>query len=624
MASQRQTMGQMAQSKSESAASKTVENYIYDIVSQYNGIVDKLLEATQSNGMYETKRMTSSSSISYLANVLKGLLDPAKHLMYELSTVRDQSVSTLFSMMKNMVKVIDDCPPFQKIDVRVYRNGKPNYQSFNKNLPILDFKGAITNLEAQRDAIRTALRQVYADTGYIQATIKDEDAEYRQEVFANIKEKEKNLKEALAALNQDIKEVQKRQKEGKTYPSEKWNGAKNLAESTKIKVAAANAVLPMADSLNSIPYAQVLSIIADTEDDLKEITSSIDSIVSTANKERRTLNDEENTILETMEGDTHNLLDLHNKLDKKIIVGLSDEDKKAVDTTIRRNKRKIEKLLDKFTKINEGEIKKEQSENVPAKAEEEAEAGAEAAEPGAAGAEDLAAGEEVEPVGTAAGKYGSGRYGMGMERRGIGMGKPLADLLSTKKQPQHNTMGRELSNDDKIHMEMLTQQNKWQNNIPIHYSKIGDKNPFYSQTDDTKYFFPQKLRYENSVRRPAKNAYGADVSLLQGEIGGPTEYIPMKKPTKKPEITHRTPQEALQNILNQDVYKDGMTGGYCGSGKSGALRKLVFDDENNDAFDEEELPINRGFIKEDKEDHFKLPDLKKAKRKAHAKRMARF
>jgi hypothetical protein len=186
-------------------------------------------------------------------------------------------------------------------------------------------------------------------------------------------------------------------------------------------------------------------------------------------------------------------------------------------------------------------------------------------------------------------------------------------------------MQRELSNEDKIHKEMIKQNQKWQDNIPIHYSKIGDKNPFFSQTEDTKYFFPQKLRYEESLRHPQKNALGADVSLLQGEIGGPSEYVPQKKSTKKPEITERTPQEALQNILNQDVYKDNLTGGFCGSGKNeaktGALRKLVFDDENNDEFDQEELPRNRGYIKEDKEDFFKLPDLKKAKAKAFARRM---
>ena len=37
--------------------------------------------------------------------------------------------------------------------------------------------------------------------------------------------------------------------------------------------------------------------------------------------------------------------------------------------------------------------------------------------------------------------------------------------------------------------------------------------------------------------------------------------------------------------------------------------------EDNDLFDGEELPVNKGFIKEDKDDKFKLPDIKKEQAK---------
>jgi hypothetical protein len=597
----------MAKRKSETAVTKTVENSIYDIVSQYNGIVDKLLDATQSNGRYETKRMTSQSSISYLANVLKGLLEPAKHLMNELALVRDPGTSTLFNMMKNMVKVIDDCPPFQKIDVRVYRNGKPNYEAFNKELPIEDFDGTIANLEAARDELRVAQKQLYKDTTYINATLKGEDAQYKKAVFANIKEKEKGIKEALAQANADIKAVKQRKLEGKTYPNEKYNAAKGLIASTKAVSEAAVAAAPLASASGTETSDVIVELLSNTKTNLASINTQLDGLLERVDKEDRTFDEEEAAIVETLEATAHQIMDAYNSLDSKII---TDEDPAIIaklQRKIERHKVLIKALLARFTKINEEEIQKEQ-------AEAQAEAGGDEGAAPAGGAEAVGEGEGIR-------KY---RHKDDV-RRGIGMGKPLADLLGSKMKVQYNSMGRPLTDDNDAHKEMKKLEQKWQDNIPIHYSKIGDKNPFYSQTEDTKYFFPQKLRYENNLRHPQQNALGADVSLLQGEVGGPTQYVPQKKPTKKPEITERTPQEALQNILNQDIYKDGMTGGYCGAGKneakSGALRKLVFDDENNDAFDEEELPRNRGFIKEDKEDFFKLPNLKKAKQKAFARRM---
>lgn len=618
MASQKSTIGDMAKRKSETAVTKTVENSIYDIVSQYNGIVDKLLDATQSNGRYETKRMTSQSSISYLANVLKGLLEPAKHLMNELSLVRDPGTSTLFNMMKNMVKVIDDCPPFQKIDVRVYRNGKPNYEAFNKELPIEDFDGTIANLEATRDELRAAQKQLYKDTTYINATLKGEDSQYKKGIFANIKEKEKGIKEALAQANADIKAVKQRKSEGKTYPNEKYNAAKGLIDSTKAIAAASMVAQPVGDEDNTVTENAVADLVSSTGVNVRSINRQLDELLDRVDKEDRTFDEEEAAIVETLEATAHQIMDALLDLDTKGIMtpgklSGSSENFATLRKMVEKRKKIVKELLARFTKLNEVEIQKEQAE---AGGGEEGEGEGEGEAAPAGGAEGNMGGEGIR-------KHKKGHSDE--LRRGIGMGKPLADLLGSKKQVQHNSMGRPVTDDDDAHKEVKKQQQKWQDNIPIHYSKIGDKNPFYSQTEDTKYFFPQKLRYENNLRYPQRNALGADVSLLQGEVGGPTQYVPQKKPVKKPEITERTPQEALQNILNQDVYKDGMKGGYCGAGKNegkaGALRKLVFDDENNDAFDEEELPRNRGFIKEDKEDFFKLPDLKKAKQKAFARKM---
>jgi uncharacterized membrane protein YvbJ len=173
-------------------------------------------------------------------------------------------------------------------------------------------------------------------------------------------------------------------------------------------------------------------------------------------------------------------------------------------------------------------------------------------------------------------------------------------------------MQRPISNDDKIHKKVVKINEKWQASNPVHSTPVGSLNPFYAQSEKAKYDFETKLRKENSVLYPTKDARGADVSLLQGEIGGPSEVAKEKRTYKKAEVTHRTEAEALRNILNQDVYE--------GSGKGrkknpGALRKLVFDGDDNDLFDEEELPTNKGFIKEDKDDAFKLPDVKKEQAK---------
>jgi len=383
MASQRQTIGDMAKRKSENAVTKTVENSIYDIVSQYNGIVDKLIEATQADGRYQTKRMLSQSSISYLANVLKGLLEPAKHIMSEISTVRDPGTATLFNMMKNMVKVIDDCPPFQKIDVRVYRNGKPNYEAFNKNLPIEDFKGTIKNLEASREELRTALKQLYKDTTYINATLKGEDdKKYREMVFKNIKEKEKGIKEALAQSNADIKAVKQRETEGRTYPNDKYNAARGLITNTKAVVEAADAAQPTGKGDDTVSTDAIGDLINDTKVNLDSIHKQLDNIVANADKEGRTFDEEEAAIVETLEATTNQISAVYDSLDTKVIVGNTKQKYvKRLFDKIDRDKVHIKQLLDKFSKINQVEIQKEQ-------AEAQGEAQAEGEESGEAGGED--------------------------------------------------------------------------------------------------------------------------------------------------------------------------------------------------------------------------------------------
>ena len=190
-----------------------------------------------------------------------------------------------------------------------------------------------------------------------------------------------------------------------------------------------------------------------------------------------------------------------------------------------------------------------------------------------------------------------------------GKGKPLANLLANPKQ-QYNRMGRPVSNDDKINNEMIKMNKKWQNNNPRHENPVGSLYPFKSKTSDARYDFPTELRYERNISHPTKDARGADYSLLQGEIGGPTVNKEVKRQYKPSQRQVVTPAQALQNVLS-------------GAGKkSGALKKLVFDDEANDMYGEGMHSRNQGFIPEDKEDHFKLPDLKKKKEKEMAAKLS--
>ena len=140
-----ETTEQSETAKSEKSMTKTTENILYDCVGQFNGIIDKLLEATQQNGLYKNKRLASASNIQYYANVLKGLMEPFKHLMFELAQVQQPETASLFNMVAKIVDIIDISPPFQKVDVLAYRNGKPDFQGFNDDLVLNDYSGYSTN-----------------------------------------------------------------------------------------------------------------------------------------------------------------------------------------------------------------------------------------------------------------------------------------------------------------------------------------------------------------------------------------------------------------------------------------------------------------------------------------------
>jgi hypothetical protein len=116
-----------------------------------------------------------------------------------------------------------------------------------------------------------------------------------------------------------------------------------------------------------------------------------------------------------------------------------------------------------------------------------------------------------------------------------------------------------------------------------------------------------------------KDARGADISLLQGPIG---DTVPEDKypPRRKATVTHRTAKQAMDNILQGRGME---TERIIGAGKKKnpkALHKILFDDEDNDMFDDEyDHPEGGGMIEEEfeeEEDRFRNKKLGPKKKKS--------
>lgn len=160
---------------------------------------------------------------------------------------------------------------------------------------------------------------------------------------------------------------------------------------------------------------------------------------------------------------------------------------------------------------------------------------------------------------------------------GVASGSCGSGAGEVNNKQQYNSMGRPLSDDQKINNDMINANRNWQvKNNPPHDTPLGNLNPFLAQERGAKYTYEVELAKQNATLHPERNALGADISLLQGPIGG-----------------------------------------MSGSGKrSKAMMKLknVAIDEKNDPYAPNEMGTD-GFIPEDQENQFKLPDLKPKKKK---------
>jgi len=587
--------------KSKEQENQSVENAFYNIINQYNGIVDKILESTRDGGVLKNKRLASASIGSYFANILQGLIDPLKHLQYELSLVRDKDIASMFNMMKSLTSVIQQAPPFQKIDFRMYKTPATDYQRMNRDLRIDDYKGKEALLRTERNKILMRIRDLHKDASHIEYGMSDKTPEFKKEVKDRLVEKSKELKAALGQVNDDIKHVKGRADSGVPYDDKGLvdtrveRGLRTLADK-----AISDVIVPSAARYMTDP--EIIIKMDKLEGTINKIKASSDVIKDKSGKE--VLTEEDRAILKENQLRIETVKSQIGKLQEQLLmVRRARHIRDGFNRWIEEQKRRIQSAeMASKPPPSDAEMaemrRKAQGQTRAAPLPGEPDTVLDIAPEGGPG--------EAEDVG------GEGKP----RRRKVKMGgmcasgKPLADYLANPKQ-QYNSMQRPISNNDDINRKMVKINEKWQTSNPVHATPVGSLNPFYAQQKNAKYDFETLLRKQNSVQYPTKDARGADVSLLQGEIGGPSETAKEKRTYKKAEVTHRTEAEALRNILNQDVY-----GGGKGHKKNpGALRKLVFDGEDNDLFDEEELPTNKGFIKEDKDDAFKLPNVKKEQAK---------
>jgi hypothetical protein len=697
--------------KSKIQAVNATENILYDIINKYNGIVDKLLQATQPDGRFSSKRTVSASSISYFSDVLKGLLEPLKHLVFELSQVHNPDLASVINMMTSMVDVIDVSPPFQKVNVLAYKSGMPDFQGLTSSTQLVNVEGYIADLTKYKQRMDEMYNQLEQQSSAMFFNIPSE--KLRNSLRQSIEAKSKQYKKVSKDIEEEIKQVRARAKITEDF------------EANAILIKQAEAAYEGLEEIlvNGEPERKELAdtMVEPPSEIIKLSDESYEDFLERLRSERERLMDRMEEIRQFQEktegaDEDEELIDLINKTTRQI--NHLDEDIQIYSDAVRNNEavkdfdvfadRQMSKQAREILRqhpegkrskqrvqrgMTEADLESRQREAAEAKAKEDAakKIAAEKAERDAKEAKRkarVAKEKEVASQKTAERLYALEKrsqenkqkyenvmkqldevtkdlnyYGfhalLKRERQGMTQDFPLegrknpsvllepfkeflkkkyavpntgsgrsggsgglADYLSTKAQPQY-WHHRELSNDDKIHKQVVEQNQKWQRlSNPPHTTPIGNLIPFYRKEEASMYSFPLKLKNENAKLHPddtQKDARGADVSLLQGPIDQPPSQGP-KRVAKKPTVTHRTAKEATDNILQGKGMDRGI-----GMGKPKknpkALHKILFDDEDNDMFDEKKTGEGMcgGMIEEEspeEEDRFRNKKLGPKKKKS--------
>jgi hypothetical protein len=501
MAEQNTRLAQEANT-SQNKTSEAAIKAIYKVISKYNGVVRKIIETIEPvKGPWSTRKSVDQSTISYYAQVLKGLIEPLKHLMFQISKTNDPTLSSMTTMLDNLVKMIDMAPPFSMIDSAAYKQGTFDYTGLSDDMNIGDISQYIDLLVVR---LRSLEQQQENYNPYKKSSFKHIPLDRREDMKQTI---QKTYDDLDTVINKTLDEIKKAKdmRKNKLVSFEINKGL--LQEQNNVEDSLAGAFLPVSKNHNP-------NFDADEMLDLYNGMESTESLLKKQDKEDRAKIEKELkdlkikfTALEKM-GTKDGVFDQQN---------LEDLDQMEEYTNVASSISRLERELEKKTV---GAVSKKD-------------------------------------VGTASGNCGSG-----------------IDVNVTQ---QYNMMGRPVSNDQKINNDMINANRNWQiKNNPPHDTPIGNLNPFLAQNDASKYTYEVLLANQNAEIHPEVNALGANISLLQGPITN-----------------------------------------MSGSGKkSKAMDKIekIAIDEKNDMHKPMEMG-DKGYIPEEKEDQFKLPDLKPKKRK---------
>lgn len=661
---------------------KMVENGILGIVSEYNGIVSKILEATQPQGRFASKSTTTQTNVQFLGGILRDLAQPLKQLEFELSSSEFPELTKYFNLVNNMVKIVESSPPFQKVNSDAYKNAPIDFQGANSAMVLDDpaYKKELM-LFARRlsNALKKLMKQSSAFLFNMSAVAKTNPA-VAEAGLAELDRKQSEIQNTLTKVVEEIKLIGTREitKENKANVLRELKHRTEEAETAlldsivdkypNLRLTPEQIAVKNAPTQPAPPNLAAARLFADTGAPAPQYASP-----EPVPKPFRGYDKDYNPLAFSGYDEDYKPLapeEVHNQSELDEILALQreflenqdaldelDEDEFDMRTSetdherIMRLMREIGFLPSSAPKIDQprreldlGELmldtsrkskKKENTEGAPRRASQRT------------GTPDLSIPRSLGPLGVAppevaraivpykSPKETRGQILENMSRpelnklarslgiktsKGRNMGtkdhpeivreiqalrgygrkskkdkeeekeekKPkrkskkdkeggsggLAALLSTQEQVQHTRMGRPVSNEDAVRAVEVAMNERWQRlSNPIHSTTVGKLYPFYEKDPASKYTFPMLLKHQRGKSNPTKNALGADYSLLQGQIGGPTVYPKEPKKPRTRKVVSKA--EATQNIIEGKGRKKNKK----------ALHKLNFNDEKNEMFD---------------------------------------
>lgn len=687
---EREGMKKQEQQMSAEQIINKVENGILSIVSEYNGIISKILEATQPQGRFATKSTTTQTNVQFLGGILRDLAQPLKQLEFELSSSEYPELTKYFNLLNNMVKIVESSPPFQKINADAYKNAPIDFQGTNSAMVLDDpgYKKELT-LFARRlaNAQKKLLSQSSAFLFNMNAVMKT-NPDVAEAGLQELDNRQSQIQNTLDKVLEEISLIGQRE-------MTKANKANVLRELRIITEKAETALLDnivekyrakdreeavrRAPTQPAPPSLEQARMFADTgapapqyaspgrqdkpiryDRDARPFNTTRDDEFEATMRQLEVENRAEEFGLEDIPADVRDVLELQREYEanQQQLSELDEADEDEFEMRLGETPhQRLQRILreagfpaDSGPKIKQpqrqldiGEImldtsrktkKVENKEGAPRRASQRtptpklriprslgplgeappptftlapaAKAFMAANKPSLPLLNDKYASMTYQELKNAAkakgisrgfaehggvksteqlrddlrksegyrGKHGRGRKSKKDKEEKEGGSGGLAALLSTQEQVQHTRMGRPVSNEDGIRAVEIEDNKRWQRlSNPIHSTTVGKLYPFYKKDPASKYTYPMLLKHQRGKSAPTKNALGADYSLLQGQIGGPTVY---PKQPKKPR-TRKTvsKEEATQNIIEGKGRKKNKK----------ALHKINFNDEKNEMFD---------------------------------------